>query len=110
VPIREIAVLRSSIITEITLGQFGGIGTGNGQLDHPRGIALDSAGNIIVADWNNSVLKVRQHGNYLGQLEVMGRQQPIHYLRDVRSIVKDIYAADRDNYRIQKFTRTVIIK
>eukprot|EP00058_Branchiostoma_floridae_P002397 XP_002587885.1 hypothetical protein BRAFLDRAFT_87272 [Branchiostoma floridae] len=36
------------------LFQFGGEGSGEGQLDRPRGICTDSAGNIIVADKGNS--------------------------------------------------------
>ncbi|XP_078584378.1 uncharacterized protein LOC144866693 [Branchiostoma floridae x Branchiostoma japonicum] len=35
------------------LFQFGGKGSGEGQLMHPRGICTDRAGNIIVADWGN---------------------------------------------------------
>ncbi|XP_078585759.1 E3 ubiquitin-protein ligase TRIM32-like [Branchiostoma floridae x Branchiostoma japonicum] len=35
------------------LFQFGGEGSGEGQLYNPRGICTDRAGNIIVADWLN---------------------------------------------------------
>ncbi|XP_078581781.1 uncharacterized protein LOC144865106 [Branchiostoma floridae x Branchiostoma japonicum] len=35
------------------LFKFGGKGSGDGQLSHPRGICTDRAGNIIVADWGN---------------------------------------------------------
>ncbi|XP_078691726.1 protein brain tumor-like [Branchiostoma floridae x Branchiostoma belcheri] len=35
------------------LFKFGGRGSGEGQLDFPRGICTDGAGNIIVADWGN---------------------------------------------------------
>ncbi|XP_019618127.1 PREDICTED: tripartite motif-containing protein 3-like [Branchiostoma belcheri] len=35
------------------LFQFGGEGSGEGQLKHPRGICTDRAGNIIVADQGN---------------------------------------------------------
>ncbi|XP_078584374.1 E3 ubiquitin-protein ligase TRIM32-like [Branchiostoma floridae x Branchiostoma japonicum] len=36
------------------LFQFGGSGSGEGQLDRPRGICTDRAGNIIVADSGNN--------------------------------------------------------
>ncbi|KAI8497218.1 hypothetical protein Bbelb_251670 [Branchiostoma belcheri] len=35
------------------LFQFGGEGSGEGQLKYPRGICTDGTGNIIVADWGN---------------------------------------------------------
>eukprot|EP00058_Branchiostoma_floridae_P018627 XP_002604116.1 hypothetical protein BRAFLDRAFT_71596 [Branchiostoma floridae] len=40
------------------LFQFGGEGSGEGQLKFPHGICTDRAGNIIVADWGNSSVEM----------------------------------------------------
>eukprot|EP00058_Branchiostoma_floridae_P018626 XP_002604115.1 hypothetical protein BRAFLDRAFT_71597 [Branchiostoma floridae] len=40
------------------LFQFGGYGSGEGQLKDPRGICTDRAGNIIVADQDNSCVEM----------------------------------------------------
>ena len=37
---------------------FGSFGTGNGQFANPRGIAVDSGGNIYVADTGNNRIQV----------------------------------------------------
>ena len=44
------------------LYSFGSKGEGNGQFNGPTGVAVDSMDNIIVADWGNSRLQVRQLG------------------------------------------------
>lgn len=41
------------------LFKFGSHGEGNGQFNAPTGVAVDSNGNIIVADWGNSRIQVR---------------------------------------------------
>lgn len=41
--------------------KFGSNGEGNGQFNAPTGVAVDSNGNIIVADWGNSRIQV-EHG------------------------------------------------
>lgn len=38
--------------------KFGSNGEGNGQFNAPTGVAVDSNGNIIVADWGNSRIQV----------------------------------------------------
>ena len=42
------------------LFKFGSHGEGNGQFNAPTGVAVDANGNIIVADWGNSRIQVRQ--------------------------------------------------
>jgi len=37
---------------------FGGYGEGNGQFNGPTGVAVDTAGNILVADWGNARIQV----------------------------------------------------
>jgi len=37
---------------------FGSYGDGNGQFNGPTGVAVDSAGNILVADWKNARIQV----------------------------------------------------
>ncbi len=43
------------------LFKFGSHGEGNGQFNAPTGVAVDANGNIIVADWGNSRIQVRQN-------------------------------------------------
>lgn len=42
------------------LFKFGSHGEGNGQFNAPTGVAVDTNGNIIVADWGNSRIQVRR--------------------------------------------------
>jgi len=37
---------------------FGSYGDGNGQFNGPTGVAVDTAGNILVADWKNARIQV----------------------------------------------------
>lgn len=41
--------------------KFGSNGEGNGQFNAPTGVAVDSNGNIIVADWGNSRIQVSKN-------------------------------------------------
>lgn len=45
--------------------KFGSNGEGNGQFNAPTGVAVDSTGNIIVADWGNSRIQVGARANVL---------------------------------------------
>eukprot|EP00058_Branchiostoma_floridae_P019070 XP_002604559.1 hypothetical protein BRAFLDRAFT_79421 [Branchiostoma floridae] len=58
------------------LFQFGGEGSGEGQLKNPLGICTDRAGNIIVADtWNNRVEMFDKAGKFLKHITT-GKTMP----------------------------------
>jgi len=38
---------------------FGSAGEGNGQFGAPTGVAVDKNGNILVADWGNNRIQVK---------------------------------------------------
>jgi len=53
--------------------QFGSFGTGDGQFYWPKGIALDSNGNIYVVDTeNNRIQKFNSSGIYQSQFGSFG--------------------------------------
>lgn len=52
------------------LFKFGSHGEGNGQFNAPTGVAVDSNGNIIVADWGNSRIQVSQAQGWLEAFSV----------------------------------------
>ena len=91
----------------ITWASWGGSGTGDGQFDYPCGIALDSAGNVYVADTDNSprpeIHLRRRFCHPVGRRRQ--RQWAIRKpLRRRRGRGGNVYVADTGNCRIQKFT------
>ena len=83
----------------------GGKGKENGQFDFPRGVAVDNAGNILVADTNNNRLqKFSPTGAFLSVIGKVGQgpgefQQPGGIAIDASGT---IYVADVSNHRVQK--------
>ncbi|XP_074918002.1 tripartite motif-containing protein 3-like [Chelonoidis abingdonii] len=54
------------------LFKFGSHGEGNGQFNAPTGVAVDSNGNIIVADWGNSRIQVfDSSGSFLSYINTL---------------------------------------
>jgi DNA-binding beta-propeller fold protein YncE len=83
----------------------GGKGIEYGQLDFPRGMAVDSAGNILIADTNNGRLqRFSTDGIFLGVIGSKGEGQG--EFREPCGIAIDsdgnIYVADTGNHRVQK--------
>jgi DNA-binding beta-propeller fold protein YncE/4-amino-4-deoxy-L-arabinose transferase-like glycosyltransferase len=84
----------------------GGVGTGKGQFDTPRGIAIDSAGNIFVADTGNKrIEKFSPTGTFLSIIGAKGSGQG--QLADPNGIAIDrsgnIYVAEiSSKHRVQK--------
>jgi sugar lactone lactonase YvrE len=52
--------------------KFGGTGSGTGQFITPRGIAVDSSGNVYVPDGNTRVQKFDSSGTFILQFGLMG--------------------------------------
>ena len=47
------------------LFKFGALGTGNGEFNHPSGVATDCTGNVYVTDYGNN--RVEKFGNPAAQ-------------------------------------------
>jgi DNA-binding beta-propeller fold protein YncE len=88
------------------LAAWGSYGDGPGQLNNPKGIAVDGQGNVYVADsYNHRVMVFDSGGQFLrqwgGQGNAAGQfQEPWGIAVDAQGMV---YVADTWNHRIQKF-------
>ncbi len=88
------------------LATIGSAGSGNGQFNDPEGIAVDSSGNIFVADsGNNRVQKFNKNGVYQSQFGSGGSgngqfQYPVGIAFGTGG---EIYVTDVGNNRVQMF-------
>ena len=81
------------------LFSFGSPGSGDGEFNSPVGVAVDSAGNIYVADQNNSRLqKFDNAGNHL--MNISAITGPTQVKVDASG---NIYVAENGNHRIVKY-------
>ncbi len=75
------------------LMEWGGAGTGPGQLNVPHALAMDSAGRLFVADRGNSRLQIfDQEGNWLATWTQFGRPSGLYI--DANDI---LYSADSES-------------
>ena len=86
------------------LRSFGTRGSNPGQFQFPRGVAVDSGGNILVADLDNQLQKFTPRGRFLAAAGTKGSgplqfNQPISVA--VSSTNDKVYVADSNNHRIQ---------
>jgi DNA-binding beta-propeller fold protein YncE len=84
----------------------GGRGNGRGQFDSPRGIAIDGAGNIFVADTNNGrIEKFSPSGVFITSIGTSGKGHG--QFGEPNGLAVDrfgnIYVAEASNHRVQKF-------
>ena len=86
--------------------KWGSLGSGDGQFDHPQGVAVDSSGHVYIADrYNHRIQKFTSSGTYLLQWGSLGSSNgqfthPVGVFVDSSNYV---YVADKHNNRIQKF-------
>ena len=87
-------------------GKWGEEGAGEGEFKFPRGVAIDTTGNVYVADvLNHRIQKFDAAGNYLIQWGSEGMRNG--EFKAPHGVAVDtagnVYVADRGNHRIQKF-------
>ena len=88
--------------------KWGTSGTGNGEFNSPQGVAVDSAGTVYVADTGNN--RVQLFSSAGAFIEVCGSagggDGQFSFAADVASNTAGtfFYVADRDNFRVQKFS------
>jgi len=88
------------------LDQWGSKGSGDGQFNYPSSIAVDSSGNVYVADiGNNRIEKFTSNGALLNQWGSKGSGNG--QFDNLSGICVDssgnVYVADKYNHRIEKF-------
>lgn len=88
-------------------GGWGTLGSGPGQFNQPKGLAVDGSGVVYVADsLNNRVQRFSPDGTLLGQFGSAGSadgqfQSPF----DVAiGPTGDVFVVDRNNHRVERFT------
>ncbi len=85
---------------------FGTNGSGDGQFSFPMGVAVDSVGNIFVADsYNHRIQKFDSNGGFLAKWGALGNGngQFIYPTGIGFDTANNIYVAERTNHRVQKF-------
>src|SRR3989338_948487 len=90
------------------LRQWGSNGGGDGQFDHPAGIAVNAKGDVYVADrYVPRIQTFTSEGKYLAQWGSFGQGEgqfhaPFGVAVDANG---QVYVTDISLHRIQKFTR-----
>jgi sugar lactone lactonase YvrE len=93
-------------VAAVPIAQWGSAGRGAGQLNTPRGVALDGQGNVYVADsLNHRIQKFDRSGKLLTAWGSEGAGDG--QLKEPMGVAVDgqgnVYVADTWNHRIQKF-------
>ena len=88
--------------------KFGSSGSGNEDFCFPRGVSIDSTGNVYVADSNNHRVQVfTANSQYIRQFGSEGKRDG--ELNEPKGIIIDsddiVYISDYGNHRISVFTR-----
>lgn len=104
----EVAAEYSEAYREmVSVLSWGGPGALEGQFSYPKGLAVDSQGNVYVVDsQNHRVQKFDSEGRFISSWGSLG-QAPGEFTEPWGIAVDDqgdVYVADTWNHRLQKFT------
>jgi DNA-binding beta-propeller fold protein YncE len=110
VALTALALMGSSTAgAEVFLFKWGTCCTGDGQMQYPSGIAVNSSGTVYVADVNNRRIQFfSSSGAFLGKWGTSGSGdgQFNHFYSVALDSSGQVYVADRNNHRIQVFSST----
>ena len=100
--ISSVSIIRTDGSKEYT---FGGLGSGPGQMNYPRGIACTSKGTLVVADYgNHRIQNFNKKGELLNTVGTEG-SGPLQFKYPFSiatcTISGAIFIADQNNHRIQ---------
>ena len=86
-----------------SFSSFGGSGSGAGQLEKPAGVAVDSSGNVWVADTGHDrVQEFNSKGEFVREFDSEGRENSPRGI--AVSAAGDVYVADYSTRQVQEFT------
>ena len=98
----RVCIFNSSAAEKVL--SFGGHGSGKGQLKHPRGVAVDNLGNILVVDGlNHRIQKFTGEGEFIASVGNTGRKQ-LQFYRPMgiafNNVNQKIYVVDYDRIQV----------
>jgi len=85
--------------TPVFAGAFGVEGTGNGQFEHPRDVAVDSKGDLWVVESRARVQEFNERGEYVSQFAIGGVADSIAV-----GVHGDLWVTDSYSHRIDEYT------
>ncbi len=109
-------VTSAGVVSTVAGGPTSGSSSGTiaeARFNTPRGVSLDNAGNIFVADYGNSTLRLISNGavstlagtaNIVGAVDSVGASARFYDLTDVVADNTTVYIADTSNNTIRKGT------